>query len=291
MAPKKADDVRNLIQEMMPMIREEIQQQLKSTGKPVATESVVSSEADMNLDTLLDTAASANGEQPSSFISSIPLGATLSNALKAKIIEGKYIDFASLLGGESKEKLTLSVGKDNELSLKTNSGNLKITSFDQWLKCFLIYSSVYAEAHPEDALGLFKYCYTVREIFSKYGGNAWLLYDSEFRKLRQGDQAISWGLVHVELELSVTAPSRRQTQMPGIQGNFRAFKNNTVPKSYCFRFHGSGSCNRGDKCLFKHTCYKCQQEHSSLFCNNQATTKPHQQKQAARADNNTNKLK
>ena len=90
------------------------------------------------MDDIFDGVITKQGEHPISYISSI--GSTLSPALKAKILEDKYINFANLLQ-DQEENFTLSFNHERQLSLTPSNTN-KITTFDQWLKCFLIFASI-----------------------------------------------------------------------------------------------------------------------------------------------------
>uniref|UniRef100_A0A8W8I4R5 Uncharacterized protein n=1 Tax=Magallana gigas TaxID=29159 RepID=A0A8W8I4R5_MAGGI len=61
----------------------------------------------------------------------------------------------------------------------------------QWTSSFLIFISIYTENLPLEFSNLLKYCFTVREIGSSNGENAWRYYDKNFRKLRQSHK-VPW---------------------------------------------------------------------------------------------------
>lgn len=59
-----------------------------------------------------------------------------------------------------------------------------VNDIQTWTDLFLIFSSIYAAAHPECTTALFKYIHTVRLGASRSPGLGWRDYDVQFRLKR-----------------------------------------------------------------------------------------------------------
>ena len=120
----------------------------------------------------------------------ISLGSRVSAKIKAKIWQNKYVDLRALLGvGPPTEKFALSlspgntISSQNRLHLEPVQSSKKVQTITQWVTAFNIFVAIYVERVPQDAPKLMKYCEVVRDIAFKSG--EWLLYDVQFRFLRQ----------------------------------------------------------------------------------------------------------
>ena len=119
---------------------------------------------------------------PSYSVFNRPLGADLSDALKAKMRGGEYVDVQLLLSSDNGDDevhtqqhhhLTLEVrpngNQDSTLSLIKPSRIKDITSIDQWVAAFTIYGSVLTELSPHLAPGIFKHT-DITEMARRFGG-------------------------------------------------------------------------------------------------------------------------
>ncbi|KAJ8319735.1 hypothetical protein KUTeg_002713 [Tegillarca granosa] len=121
------------------------------------------------------------------------LGVHVSCSLKQKIVNGQFIELASLLEhtaiNQPEQKIYISNG---ELITKEKP-SAKITSIEKWTDAFLIFTSVYCHAHPSRFLEFLKYMHDIRLGASRIRGMGWRSYDEQFRLRKAVDPSSSWG--------------------------------------------------------------------------------------------------
>ncbi len=222
-----------------------------------------------------------------------PLAANVSQSMKVKIINSEYVDFGQLLDFEERSTeeprdMKLVVDENGTFIWKPNKPKKQITSIFGWTSAFLIFSSIFLQAHPHRAQELLKYAQIVRTAAARFGGfnsnrMGWYAYDKQWRLRQACHPQRSWGVLDNELwSMYVATPVQNRgyqqrfqqdQQGLGIQ-NFRPFnqryrfqskrggfttntwRGNAMSQNLCFNFNKS-ECTRKN-CPFKHKCAKCQ---------------------------------
>ena len=197
----------------------------------------------------------AGSNQPSIDIKEgIPLGASVSSKLKAKIWNHEFIDLRSLLdNGEEPLSVTISTGVIN---LHQGQKSKYPISLSQWTDAFLIFSAIYMVKFPQEGPNLLKYCHMVREMQYLHGDNAFRLYDEQFRKLKESVN-IPWQNPVQELRLRAATVKAQYSKQPQSQQPFRA--------KICFQYNKGERCTR-TPCPFKHCCLQCKATHPKNKC-------------------------
>ena len=102
------------------------------------------------------------------------VGAEISDALKTKIIEGKYANFAKLI---SRDKIMEDETERYQMCVKggqqywepfEDKERLSINSIDRWDQAFRIYSKIYLIHHPQRAAELVEYAHIIHHIASMF---------------------------------------------------------------------------------------------------------------------------
>lgn len=148
------------------------------------------------------------------------VGFHVEQLVREKIVQGRYIAFASLL--PSHRAVNRLVFDKQRGTISTVVGDRKLYSFSEWTDAFLIYQYIRMEAHPNEAIHLVHYQQTIKRIHDR-GGN-FVAYDEAFRCKLRGKVPIPWqGLDDAELSWAVTDPSFTQTL------NFNKTRNTCPP--------------------------------------------------------------
>ena len=221
------------------------------------------------------------------------LGYNIPQNIKSKIVSGEFVDFAMLLDKsegdfsqpwkqEELHGVALSVNQGGQIIWKSNKPKRLITSIHAWTNAFLVYSSVFLEAHPQRTQELLKYCHIVRMAASRYPGFGWRIYDQNFRLRQQAHPHRSWAILDGELwSLYVTAPSQRDNSTMrlntrgGLFGSGRQQRANlpvgansntsSFRKATCHDFNRNGCFRK--QCIFAHRCSKCNEgNHGAIIC-------------------------
>lgn len=124
--------------------------------------------------------------------------------------------------------------------------------------------AVYTQETPTEAPALMKYGEIVQDLASR--SQNWKFYDENFPFLRQSDPNLyqSWGNIHWELWLQAQVNTTKQSLPANKVLPAKINKQGPIPKGFCYRFHMGKDC---PGCDYKHTCFKCEGNHSSLQCN------------------------
>lgn len=151
------------------------------------------------------------------------LGHNVSESLRMKIIEGKFVDLALLLKNSNIEdtvsERVLVVGNDGQMASISRS-LVKITSTEKWTDAFLIFVSVFTSVHVSNFQDMLKYMHDVRTGADRSAG--WKLYGEQFRFKIAMYPAKSWTSVdcvinclmsiHVSNRQSYSAQDKHQGQ-------------------------------------------------------------------------------
>lgn len=186
------------------------------------------------------------------------LGLNLSQELKNKIIRGEYVELDKMLTNYNEPQKQTLVLVNGELHA-TEKSNRKINNIQQWTDAFLIFSSVYLQAHPAKNLELLKYMRDVRLAASRCSNLGFMDYDQQFRLKRARHPTGSWGEVDSELWLLyiVNSNTKELTAVNTNQGQLRK----------CYTYNYQGSCFK-TPCGYLHCCIKCNGNHPYALCSN-----------------------
>jgi hypothetical protein len=209
---------------------------------------------------------SNNGEsnyQPQDCYFDLPLGATLCNKIKNKIMLGEYVDLVSLLY-PSQDNLTIQLQPNNPTTISMSPSSKKqINTIDQWTSAILVYGSLYLPSHTSEIAAFFKYIDFVRSMSKVCPSHAWLSYDEVFRRARCSSN-LPWDKPLINQYVAAISQPRPQlfrNQQPMGRSPVKA----AIPRGLCFSFNQTGSCNNS-KCQFKHLCSICFEQHPKIKC-------------------------
>jgi len=169
-----------------------------------------------------------SGESPPSQLlnlSTTPLALHIDDKLKERIKLHKFIEFRSLLTGNSETEYTIKVSPNSD------SPPLRLAPSNTTIKHLIsvglafgpYYLSLYLHTSPPSAsTHLLKYSEVLKELDQKFGINALNYYDCNFRSLREQNPAIRFSDFHSELWIRATALSSK---------SFTSVKNRPSPST------------------------------------------------------------
>lgn len=202
------------------------------------------------------------------------LGLHVTSAIKEKICKGDYIDLAVLIQNnyaqhKPSQIINLVAG---ELVIHQKQQQ-KISNIEQWTDAFVIFMSIYGEAHPNKMHQLLKYFNNIRIAAKRCGAYnmGWKTYDENFRfKIAQHPHS-SWGDIDLELWLMFV------NQNSSV---FDTSNRSSIHKCYAFNYNGT--CNR-TSCTYSHSCIRCFAPHPLVHCYKAKFAKNFETGQSARA--------
>ncbi|MES9971264.1 MAG: hypothetical protein ABW092_14625 [Candidatus Thiodiazotropha sp.] len=208
-----------------------------------------------------------------------PIDSQIPSKIQRKIWENKYIDMAVLLPNTSytninaNRRFSLQISHNSKISLVPNTYTKKINTIEQWTTAFLRFAAIYGLKYPKEMSKLMKYAEIVRDLANRKPGLSWLMYDIQFRSLRQS-QRISWDQLHTEFWVmaattSTFRPQRRQ------QYSFQDQQSNSQSRprylrDTCWTYNRFGRCNNTD-CHWDHKCGFCRGRHCAKSCTSNNT--------------------
>lgn len=211
--------------------------------------------------------APGNSVQPTDLPSPLPFtenafmssGVTLDlgvgDKLRNDIVSGKYVSLASMIKESSSGVIAKLDQASGQVTFEMGGKNLELDNFEQWLQAFLVYSSVYLKAFPQQSPDMLKYMSSVMQL--KQQGGQWRMYDEMFRK-RRAQLKFSWSCFDTELYCLAKRPSIAEQP-------FRA--TNAGKKGYCYRFQNGAPCK--GNCKYLHKCDQCNNDsHGRDACRN-----------------------
>ncbi|XP_013385783.1 uncharacterized protein LOC106155459 [Lingula anatina] len=187
-----------------------------------------------------------------------PIDHHVNNKLRLKIWDDDFINLKDLLppdslapGREDKtENLSTQTERNEEgqitLILSPSLRKSDLTSL-QWCQAWQIFSAIYLQKFPDQAIPLLVYAHRVIAMFPNKVAN-WRAYDERFRQKR-ASEGIKW-----EEEDPVVYGHSLGT--PKLD-NFR-------PPEVCKNFN-SGKCSF-THCRYQHKCYLCNRDHPLSLC-------------------------
>lgn len=203
-----------------------------------------------------------------------PIHTQIPSKIKKKIWENKYIDMAVLLPNTSyanlnaNRRFSLEIGHNSKISLVPNTYTKKINNIEQWTTAFLRFAAIYGMKYPKEMSKLMKYAEIVRDLANRKQGLSWLMYDIQFRCLRQSQQ-IGWDQLHTEFWVmaattSTFRPQRRQ------QHSFQDSQSNNQSRprflrDTCWTYNRFGRCSN-TYCHWEHKCGLCRGSHCAKAC-------------------------
>lgn len=237
---------------------------------------------------------------------STPISSQVSSKLKKKIWRNTYFDIASLLPrapAAQPGQFSLQLGSKSQINLVPSVQTRKIYTIEAWTAAFIRFAAIYTERYTTEAPQLFKYMEIVRDLAFKKPGNAWQIYDQQFRSLRE-NVPIPWGRLHTEFWVmsSTSSQSRPRARQFSQKQNFRSNNqsSSSTDKSYrflentCWTYNRRGYCRKFE-CSFQHRCGFCRGNHNATVCptplsrtsNTQTTTSKLTQSSGGKAPTNT----
>ncbi|XP_062617622.1 uncharacterized protein LOC134279286 [Saccostrea cucullata] len=188
------------------------------------------------------------------------LSSNVSQNIKDKIVNSKYVDISLLLDNtsmtEAAEKKIYFNEKGELVTKESSKAKININTIEKWTDAFLIYSSIYASAHQDEVQGLFKYMHDIRLGATR--GMGWKKYDEQFRLRRSVNPSISWAGIDPELWLMyMHAPSQQAVSTQPSPGQ--------ITHNKCFNFNYRGFCSK-QGCGYLHMCIKCNNGHPISSC-------------------------
>ena len=193
---------------------------------------------------------------------------TVAPALRSRIQTDKYIELALLLDPGDRS------ATERPSSFQLVDGTLRaapratrpITSFGTWSLAFARFAGVYAEAHPDAAVGLIAYMRQVGSLSVSGLGVTWREFDETFRRAREADPARHpWGAT------ATTSPLWLMAIAKGVGGVARAapFPQRQAAAGArfrpCFAYNGQQGCT-ARACRFTHACRTCRGSHPAHKC-------------------------
>ena len=198
------------------------------------------------------------------------VGGHVDEALRVKIVNFEYIDFARLL---LKDKILKS--EDNRLELVFKNGatyftpvfdreTSAITNFNRWEQAFRIFSNVLTQAHPHKAGELIQYNHIIYTAALTFQWDNVYFYDREFRMHISNFPHRSWAVI-LQQAWSMCLKDRVKTNQGG---SGMPASGKTKINEPCHRYN-KGKCTYGLSCRYQHRCSvpKCgKYSHGAHIC-------------------------
>lgn len=227
-------------------------------------------------------------------------GCTLDSKIKNKILEGDYVELASVLPTMENYVPSTNINVDksanNALSI-TSTRIRKVSNIFEWLQAFHIYASVYTEKFPLAAPQMFSYANRIMSMASdqSLGGFIWRVYDEQFRKLKALMPNLQWHIRDEQIlskaKEAANRLSRPQFGSPAVASQQHRSKNQSKsfkprpqqvsaakprgwqkPNGLCWNANEGKSCAK-NPCTMKHICWYCFKEgHFGLTCKDKPFT-------------------
>ena len=256
--------VRDVVAELQPIVAEAVKQAMTSQTTddlppPELLKETSAAAVEPIDESCLDDILGVGKVSPGEPSAAHPLTAHVPEKLVFSIRAGKYINLAELLPVNDYNDVSLNISSSGKVEVNRRAKMVPITTTDQWTQAFMVFSALYSEHVPCEQNQLFAYVSTVLSIAKTFSLDSALQYDQDFRQLKAKSKSLRWDTIHQQLYLVAAAKN------VGKKHTFRPPTTNQCPPGYCFKYHSSGNCFRNN-CPFKHTCYKCQGQHTAKTC-------------------------
>ena len=216
-----------------------------------------------------------------------PADGHVSDELKHKIREGKFIEFRQLLPKAGHfntvpQPQYVCVGQDNKMVLSSASKSDPLT-WTEWCTCWNIYQCIILEhnfAHGINLVaGMAKHFFEVIKLLK--AGHAWQQYDSHFRWAIYHDSSVHWGDVlaqaldearavnktrHNDVSYKRKVPASVSASNSS-QLTVKTLKTADFPKRYCWAFNNGFPCKMPETCKNSHSCFNCVGDNNHAFRN------------------------
>ena len=197
------------------------------------------------------------------------LGHTVPQSLRTKIQDGDFIELASLKKATDPEQpsttsITLSYGTTPHINVVAPTEE-QPDRFSEWLKVFLIFSSIHIQYHPSDAVPMFAYISTIQSLSQREAPFVWHNYDREFRKHYAKNNNLPWEKLDYEI-LHRLQPARsvQSTQPSYQQQPFQRATGGQPPDKACIPYYYNGFCKNIHSCPKDHLCGHCRRKGHNL---------------------------
>ncbi|XP_077781134.1 uncharacterized protein LOC144327021 [Podarcis muralis] len=182
-------------------------------------------------------------------------GSHLATKLRARILNGRYVDIFKLAPpSEDQEK--------GPSSRKRSGATIPDKTFEHWLDCFQVFAGVVVAAYPRRSLHLFVYLSIVRSAFTKAGEKAAIKYDENFRRRAAKIPTARWDRRDLDVWTTHVAPLIDKKAPE--QQKFKPAAFRTSRRLLCWDFN-KGSCQR-QGCKYAHVCERCNGSHAASSC-------------------------
>ncbi|KAK7091506.1 hypothetical protein V1264_009177 [Littorina saxatilis] len=207
------------------------------------------------------------------------LAITVPPEVKEKILLGKFVEMHVLLAksflDRPEEKAVMFVqNEQGNLVPRLERKNKTELTINQWTTAFHVLMSVYLQQHPDRLQDMLAYVELIRGAARDNPGNAWLLYDQQFRSRLEADPTRPWGMIDSQLWLQlfckpvVAAPAGKVSPAVDQKGGAYAGKGQ---RGVCRFFNRPKGCQR-DNCAYAHKCAQCSSSsHGQSTCAKKGT--------------------
>jgi hypothetical protein len=146
-----------------------------------------------------------------------------SNALRARIREGRFVRLWDLLPGgradegRGRQAAHLAVGANGKIAVEEEDDGA--FSYPHWVEAWAAYMGVVADVAPGQLPGMAAYMGLVAHMYRQFGKLATFEYDRRFRAIRGAEGLVDrerrfpWGELHATTYLQATAAGQGQGQV------------------------------------------------------------------------------
>ena len=197
-------------------------------------------------------------------------GAHLKKSIQKEIWSGQYIDLSTLAPSSQDEQDEGLAQRGSQLHFVTRKGK-KPKTFEEWLKLFLIFSSVYCQRYPRASPELFTYIGRISSMArnTTIPPLTWRLYDEKFRRFKAKAHKAPWHLVRQHLYNDAQEECGFAPSASGVSKKNQSNSSNARDK-VCFAYNKRDQrCTKGLNCPYSHMCSICKDpkdRHPSYHC-------------------------
>ena len=211
-------------------------------------------------------ALTGNGYQFASPIST-PILSQVKPSICKDIWKGKFIDLASLLLSSMPSAPTqfmLQMDHNSNINLAPSARPRRLNTIESWTSAFLRFVAIYSVKFPEETPKLIKYAEIVRDLAARRPGSAFLLYDNQFRMLRE-TIPLPWDQLHTEFWLmaSTSMPQPPQSFLSSRQSRPARHRHQFLENT-CWPYNLQ-RC-KSSACPRHHVCGFCRGSHTYTHC-------------------------
>jgi hypothetical protein len=201
-----------------------------------------------------------------------PLTLDIDSKTKAQIWANEFVSFDLLLPKkelkEIKYKFQDREGEGGPGFVKQQFMTSKVVNMAQWLEAFHVFVAIYCEKFPNESPSLMKYASIMSNVAKKSTETAALMYDHDFRKLRELDPVgIRWDRLCTDLfnEALGEGLKSKIREMEQLFLGKEKMPNKNNRKLTCHNYNNEGYCTRANG-RFGHFCQFCGGSHPRKSC-------------------------